>query len=120
MDRDPVDEADYDRRRLGQWLAGTARGDGFSRRSLLRLAAGAGLAAPGLAVTGALAGAAPAAPDGPIVKPLPPEWFDVYGSNAEMRWDAMAGQGYLVPIDRFFVRDHTSTPLLDAGSWPLQ
>lgn len=66
------------------------------------------------------AGAAPAAADGPIVKPLPPEWFDVYGSNAEMRWDAMAGQGYLVPIDRFFVRDHTSTPLLDAGSWRLR
>jgi DMSO/TMAO reductase YedYZ molybdopterin-dependent catalytic subunit len=56
----------------------------------------------------------------PIVKPLPPELFTVYGSNAEMRWEAMAGQGYLVPVDRFFVRDHTNTPLLDAGTWRLR
>jgi DMSO/TMAO reductase YedYZ molybdopterin-dependent catalytic subunit len=112
------EEAGYDRRRLAQWLAGTARGDGVSRRSVLRLAAAG---AAGTVVTGATLGvSAPASGDSPIIKPLPPEWFDVYGSNAEMRWDAMAGQGYLVPIDRFFVRDHTSTPLLDAGTWRLK
>jgi DMSO/TMAO reductase YedYZ molybdopterin-dependent catalytic subunit len=55
-----------------------------------------------------------------IVKPLPPELFEVYGSNAEMRWEAMAGQGHLVPVDRFFVRDHTSTPRLDADTWRLR
>ena len=31
-----------------------------------------------------------------IVKPLPPEWFIPHGTNAEMRWEAMRGQGYLV------------------------
>ena len=54
------------------------------------------------------------------MKPLPPDLFYVHGSNAEMRWEAMQGQGYIVPIDRFFVRNHTSTPLIDAGSWRLK
>jgi DMSO/TMAO reductase YedYZ molybdopterin-dependent catalytic subunit len=44
----------------------------------------------------------------------------VYGSNAEMRWEAIAGQGYLTPTDRFFVRDHTLTPTIDVDSWRLQ
>jgi DMSO/TMAO reductase YedYZ molybdopterin-dependent catalytic subunit len=143
------DEGTYDRRRLRQWLTGQARADDLSRRSLLRLSAGVGLAAvPGF--TGASATAAPATPApatpapatpapataapatpatgsgaptvaaGPIVKPLPPELFITFGSNAEMRWEAMSGQGYVVPIDRFFVRDHTSTPLLDADAWRLR
>jgi hypothetical protein len=60
-----------------------------------------------------------AGPGGPIVKPLPPELFTVFGSNAEMRWSAMREQGYLVPIDRFFVRNHTSTPIIDADTWGL-
>ncbi|HYN92711.1 MAG TPA: sulfite oxidase [Pilimelia sp.] len=118
---DPVDEAGYDRLRARQWLAGGARGDGFSRRDLMRLAAAMGAAAVGAAAVGA--GHAPArAADaaGPIVKPLPPELFVTLGTNAEMRWEAMAGQGYLVPTDRFFVRNHTSTPLLDADTWRLR
>src|SRR2546423_13920082 len=32
----------------------------------------------------------------------------------------MRGQGYLTPVDRFFVRDHTSTPVLDAETWRLR
>ncbi|WP_084518085.1 sulfite oxidase [Microtetraspora niveoalba] len=56
----------------------------------------------------------------PIVKPLPPELFDVHGSCAEMRWEAMRGRGYHVPNDRFFVRNHTSTPLIDAATWRLR
>lgn len=87
----------------------------FSRRTLLGISAGAGLAA----AVGAVPRPAVAA-GGPIVKPLPPELFTVYGSNAEMRWEAMAGQGYHTPIDRFFVRDHTSTPRIDAHTWRLK
>src|SRR4051812_4473970 len=60
------------------------------------------------------------APAGPIVKPLPPEWFTLLGTNAEMRWEAMQGQGYLTPWERFFVRNHTSTPLIDATTWRLR
>ncbi|MFE6610287.1 hypothetical protein [Amycolatopsis sp. NPDC057786] len=54
----------------------------MSRRGLLRLAAGGSLA---MTAFGSLpAGTASAAT--PIVKPLPPEIFDVYGTNAETRW----------------------------------
>lgn len=56
----------------------------------------------------------------PVVKPLPPELLVVHGSCAEMRWEAMRGQGYHVPNDRFFVRNHTSTPLIDARTWRLR
>ena len=110
-----IDEAAYDDLRLRQWLAGQARG--FSRRTLFRLSAAVGAAA----VTGSVVAPAAAAadPGGPIVKPLPPELFTVFGSNAEMRWSALRDQGYLVPVDRFFVRNHTSTPIVDAETWRL-
>src|SRR5690242_17814878 len=105
---DPLNERGYDEVRLGQWRAGRMAGGGFTRRDLARLAAGLSLATAGSALTAAPAYADPVQSDpvlSPIVKPLPPEVFTVYGSNAEMRWEAMAGQGYLVPVDRFFVRD---------------
>jgi DMSO/TMAO reductase YedYZ molybdopterin-dependent catalytic subunit len=86
--------------------------DNISRRDLLKLgAAGAvSLALPRAAWAGAPA----------IVKPLPPEWFIDYGTNAEMRWDAAGDQGYLIDRARFFVRNHTSTPTIDASTWRLR
>jgi DMSO/TMAO reductase YedYZ molybdopterin-dependent catalytic subunit len=122
--RDLRDEATYDSVRLGQWLAGRARGEGVTRRDLLRLFGGAGLAAAALPLLGtgasAARGAAAATAAGPIVKPLPPDEFYVYGSNAEMRWEVMRDKGYLVPAENFFVRDHTSTPLIDVNTWSLK
>jgi DMSO/TMAO reductase YedYZ molybdopterin-dependent catalytic subunit len=56
----------------------------------------------------------------PIRKPLPPEWFIDHGDNAEMRWEAMRDQGYLVPTERFFVRNHTRTPEIAAATWRLR
>src|SRR6478609_2941120 len=56
----------------------------------------------------------------PIVTPLPPEWFTVLGTNAEMRWDAAQGLPYTIPNERFFVRNHTSTPLIDPATYALQ
>lgn len=56
----------------------------------------------------------------PILKPLPPDLFIVHGTNAEMRWEAMADQGYRVPNERFFVRNHTRTPTIDQTTWRLQ
>lgn len=53
------------------------------------------------------------------VKPLPEHLFRLNETGAEMRWEAMAGQGYHTPAERFFVRNHTSTPLIDASTWRL-
>lgn len=111
----PDDQSRYDRLRLEQWQSGHARADGLRRRDVLRALGVAGL----LAATPALATTAAAA-EGPIVKPLPPELFDVSGSNAEMRWESMRHQGFHTPIDRFFVRNHTATPHLDPATWRLR
>jgi DMSO/TMAO reductase YedYZ molybdopterin-dependent catalytic subunit len=96
------------------------RQSGLTRRQVLKLGAalpvalGIARVAPARAAYGALA----AAP--PIVKPLPADLFVQLGTNAEMRWDAMKGQGYYVSNDRFFVRDHTATPTIDASAWQLR
>ncbi|MFE0648246.1 sulfite oxidase [Streptomyces sp. NPDC059534] len=93
-----------------------------ARRSLLKLLA----AGPAVSAVGGLAAAAPAhaAPAVPlaapgIVKALPTEHFTLRGTNAEARFDSFADTGFLTPADRFFVRNHTSTPVLDADDWRL-
>ncbi|MEV3856919.1 sulfite oxidase [Streptomyces sp. NPDC050095] len=114
-----VDEAEYDRRRLRQWLTGRARADGVARRDLLRLLAAAGLAAGLPAALPATARAAtPAAPG--IAKPLPEEWFTVRGTNAETNFAALADTGHHTPVSHFFVRNHTVTPQLDPTTWELK
>ncbi|MER7586060.1 sulfite oxidase [Micromonospora sp. NPDC127501] len=62
----------------------------------------------------------PSRTDATIAKPLPPRLLTVREGNAEMRWEAMAGQGFVVPTDRFFVRNHTRSPLLDVDTWRLR
>ncbi|MEV6206679.1 sulfite oxidase [Kitasatospora sp. NPDC051914] len=57
---------------------------------------------------------------GGIVKPLPREWFVPHGGSAEMRWDTLAGTGLYTPNERFFVRNHTATPLIDPRTWRLR
>ncbi|MFD0414952.1 sulfite oxidase [Streptomyces sp. NPDC127108] len=114
---EPITEAVYDRRRLRQWLAGEARADGVARRDVLRLAAAAGLAASVPVAWPAARARAATAPG--IVKPLPDDVFTVRGTNAETRFDALADTGRLTPASHFFVRNHTSTPRLDAAAWRL-
>ncbi|MEU5143046.1 sulfite oxidase [Streptomyces sp. NPDC021139] len=114
-----IPESAYDRRRLRQWLSGEARADGVSRRDMLRLFAAAGLAgAASAASPGTPAAAATVTAPG-IVKPLPEDLFTVRGTNAETRLAALAHTGYHTPNDRFFVRNHTATPLLTAADWKL-
>ncbi|TQL99305.1 secreted protein [Actinoallomurus bryophytorum] len=114
MGVDLIDGSSYERDRAPRGAGG------ISRRSLLRYTAMAGAGA-GLGLVGGMAGSASADDTSePIVKPLPPELFTVFGSNAEMKWEAMQGQGYTTPIDRFFVRDHTRTPLIEAATWRLK
>ncbi|MWA01305.1 molybdopterin-dependent oxidoreductase [Actinomadura sp. LD22] len=117
-DGDLTDEATYQRVRAAQ---AAPSGHALSRRGMLRVSAGAGFgAALGAAAASprpALAGTAPATG---IVKPLPPDLFIPHGTNAEMRWEAMRGQGLLTPADRFFVRNHIATPRIDARTWRLK
>jgi DMSO/TMAO reductase YedYZ molybdopterin-dependent catalytic subunit len=98
-----------------QLLFDLERRHGLTRRQVLKLA-GAGLLVAGL---GRFAAPAAVAATGPIQKLLPPEWFVNFGTNAEMRWDTATDLGYTIPNARFFVRDHTSTPTIDARSWRL-
>jgi DMSO/TMAO reductase YedYZ molybdopterin-dependent catalytic subunit len=116
-----ADEESYFAEREEQLLRRLER-SGYSRRELLKAGA-AGvtlLAGLGRLATPQAARAAAAAATSPIVKPLPPEWFVNYGTNAEMRWDAARKLGYRIPNSRFFVRDHTATPLIDSRSWRLR
>ncbi|MFE4258418.1 sulfite oxidase [Streptomyces sp. NPDC056883] len=126
MPLDLSDESQYDRVRLKQWARDRARSAGVDRRDLLKLfAAGAaagslGLGAAGTAAagTGGATTAAAALPG--TVKPLPPELFTIRGTNAETNFAALRGTGSLTPLDRFFVRNHTVTPRLDANDWRLK
>ncbi|WP_327365688.1 sulfite oxidase [Streptomyces sp. NBC_01217] len=114
----PPSEAAYDGMRLRQWSRGAARSAGIDRRDLLKLVAAASAAGP-LAGLAAPAHAAPTAAAPGIMKPLPPELFTVRGTNAETNFAALRTTGLLTPADRFFVRNHTVTPRIDAADWRL-
>jgi len=132
MTRGTTDEQSYDAERAEQLGRRLEREHGISRRTLLRAAAAGvplltalgrdALATPQARAQAATAPAPPAPPAaaGPIVKPLPPEWFDLFTTNAEMRWDAVPGLGYEIPAERFFVRNHTATPAIDPATWRLR
>ena len=94
----------------------------ITRRDILKLGAGlpVALGIARYASPAQVARAATSENGSPIAKKLPAEWFVNFGSNAEMRWDSVAGLGYTTPNERFFVRDHTGTPIIDAGSWSLR
>jgi DMSO/TMAO reductase YedYZ molybdopterin-dependent catalytic subunit len=112
------DEATYDVARADRFLWERSRATGLSRRDVLKLAAtGAGAAALGL-----IPAPQPACANHPgsIVKPTPADQFNILGTNAEMRWEVMASHGYTVPNANFFVRNHTRTPHIDAGTWRLR
>ena len=97
-------------------------GDGVRRRRQARaLRRGPRSAAAPAGVPSRSAGAdAAVPPSGPFFKPVPPEWFNVFGTNAEMRWDAVAGLGYTTPNERFYVRSHTGSVGIDARTWQLK
>ncbi|WP_299539222.1 sulfite oxidase [uncultured Streptomyces sp.] len=116
----PPAETAYDAMRLRQWARGRARSAGLERRDLLRLVAAASVAGPLTAVAASPARAAEPAQSLPgVVKPLPAEYFTLRGTNAETKFAALRSTGMLTPADRFFVRNHTATPVLDAAAWKL-
>ena len=94
-----------------------------SRRSFLAAAA-AGVAAitvgDGLAAR-AVAGTVTAEPTGPILKPLPEEWFYDYGTNAEMRWDSVdPSELPHRPAAAVRPQPHQSTPVIDRTTYALR
>ncbi|MET7368085.1 sulfite oxidase [Streptomyces sp. NPDC005566] len=112
-------EAAYDRMRLRQWSRGGARSAGIDRRDLLKLVVAASAAVPLVPAVASPAHAAGTPALAGVVKPLPPELFTVRGTNAETNFAALRGTGLLTPVDRFFVRNHTATPRIEAADWKL-
>lgn len=81
--------------------------------------------AAGVAAVAASREAAAQAPTQPApqaqkvhVKPLPREIFIDHGINQETRLETL--RGYLTPASHFFVRQHATTPVLDARTWRLR
>jgi DMSO/TMAO reductase YedYZ molybdopterin-dependent catalytic subunit len=108
----PVDEAEYFDIREEQLAQKLQREHGLSRRQLLKLGAAGSLMLAGGGLLRTTTASAFPVPQG-IVKKLPEEWFERLGTNAEMKWQAMADEGYLTPVEKFFVRNHTATEAID-------
>jgi sulfane dehydrogenase subunit SoxC len=109
---------------------------GMARRKFLALLAGSGAAAvlaacaPKAIPTPAPApspasppqtSSPPSTPPAPtrlVDQPTPPQFFNpMGGSNFEMRLENMADREYLMPNSFFFIRNHTSTPIIDVATW---
>jgi hypothetical protein len=88
----------------------------LSRRSLLK--AGTAVGAAATAITGPALPSSAGAPS--ILKPLPPEWFKDFGTNAETLWDSVDPKRFLTDQARLFVRNHTVTPTIDRDTWRLR
>jgi DMSO/TMAO reductase YedYZ molybdopterin-dependent catalytic subunit len=122
---DALEESSYLRVRADEFVHDRARRLGISRRRFLELGLGGALAGFLLACGDDDGGqpaatASPGATPVPAVKPTPDSLFRNLGTNHEMRWEAMRGEGYAVPNGKFFVRTHTSAPRLDPEQWRLR
>ena len=54
------------------------------------------------------------------VEPKPARFFNpIGGGNFEMKFEDMLNETYAMPNSLFFVRDHTSTPVVDVSTWQL-
>jgi len=116
-EEDLLIEKNYEQARADENIWQRAKALGISRQKFLYLMAGAAGVAIGLP---RLRFEKPALAAVGVVKPNPPELFYDYGTNIEMRWEAMYNRGYLVPNELFFVRNHTSTPRVDQTNWRLR
>jgi DMSO/TMAO reductase YedYZ molybdopterin-dependent catalytic subunit len=114
-----TDEAEYFDTRDEQLERKLQREHGLSRRQLLKLGAAGSLMLAGGGFLRTTRAPAFPVPQG-IVKKLPEEWFERLGTNAEMKWQAMADEGYLTPVEKFFVRNHTATEAIDPLRYRLR
>jgi sulfane dehydrogenase subunit SoxC len=129
MSYEERDMAAYYQARADEEIWQKAKQRGVSRRRFLELAGLVG----GSALLGAACtddkkdAAATTSSSGPniptnIVKDFPPSRFnymEALGFNLEMKWENMAGRGYLTPDNLFFVRQSSATPRLIQKQWKL-
>jgi DMSO/TMAO reductase YedYZ molybdopterin-dependent catalytic subunit len=57
---------------------------------------------------------------GGVVKPTPPELMADLGDGLNYATHWTAHPGYLTPTDRFYIRNHDPTPVIDAAGWRLR
>ncbi len=120
MDRkDFLNQVLYDAEKEDRWWWQRERQHGLSRRELMRLLA-VGTGAAALGTLPGLGGGIARAEEVPIIKPVPSNLFYLHGTNAETRFEAFKGTGYSTSNDLFFVRNHSSTPRIDASTWRLR
>ncbi len=117
---DLTGEVDYQAARADEYLWRRAKALGLTRRRLLALLAGGGVSLTLGGASRLIRSAAAAPAPSLVVKPVPPDLFNNFGSNHEMRWEHMTARGYVVPNELFFIRNHTRTPRLDASTWRLK
>jgi DMSO/TMAO reductase YedYZ molybdopterin-dependent catalytic subunit len=55
-----------------------------------------------------------------VVKPTPPELMEDTGTGLDFGTRPDRIPGYLVPNDRFYIRSHAPTPLVDTATWLLR
>lgn len=110
-----LSELDYDRDRLERYVHDQVRQTGLSRRRILQLLA----LGAGSIVTARERNAFAQATAPTIVKPTPEDKFRLLGTNVETLFEAFKGTGYRTPASLFFVRNHTSTPIIDQRTWRL-
>lgn len=112
-----------------------ARHTGMTRAKFLLLMAGSGAAAVLAACTPkttrtpspSSSSPSPASTPSPtttaprlVDEPTPDQFFiHIGGGNWEMRFEDMANQTYATPNSLFYVRDHTSTPVVDVSTWSM-
>jgi sulfane dehydrogenase subunit SoxC len=105
-------------------LWGKMKAAGISRRRFLFLLAAGGATATLTACTGAPVSTPTPTPSTPTARlnnePKPGRFFThIGGGNYEMRFEDMLNQTYVTPNSLFYVRNHTSSPIIDVASWTL-
>lgn len=55
-----------------------------------------------------------------VCKPVPRELLVDRGTGADFETLLAAVEGYLTPVDRFYIRSHSPTPQIDADTWRLR
>ena len=110
-----TDEEQYFETRAEEW----EHSRGLSRAQLLKLGAAVPLLAGASRLLSADTAGAARLADPPIAKPLPPEWFVNFGTNAEMRWDPLRPS--VTDAERALLRPRPhGTPIIDPASWWLR